>query len=593
MACAAAALVGGELASARAADADPAAPVAVPAYRQADTIAVLKVEGIIDRVTLASLERRIAAAQDAGAQAIVLDIDTPGGELTATLDICNLLKDRSETPANTVAWINDTAYSAGTIIALACREIVVAPNSTFGDAAVVTGDPIIGLHQLAVEERAKLQGPILREIVESAREKHYDEHLVQAFVRVRTQLWLIRNVETDDKLVVNAPEIEALFGDVANIPSDAITPGARGVLPRHSDVTMEIDRIEEYGELPPAERTKQEQFIEELKPIRTLPPPEEAGDWEIVGRIVSSDELLTLKPDEAKFYGLATATIANDDELKQFFGAKTLLRYNEGWTDAMVRFLIHPVVRLVLIVIFLVSLFIELAAPGLGVFGGTALIALLLLVGAPAMVQLAEVWEIILIGAGIVLILAELFVIPGFGVAGLAGAACLLVGMVATFVGRDLSSPASESQLTTGIVTTITALFLSGAGIWVASRFFHTSPLFRRLMLTTELAATGAGRDGLRAGESYGVLEAIGQPETYGLALGDQGTATTTLRPAGRARFGDTVVDVQSVGSFIEAGTPVVIVNAGRHVIEVDVVDEDSMTSPGEISENEIREDQA
>ena len=104
--------------------------VAVPAARQANTVAILPVTGEIDSITLRSLERRLREASRAGASAVVLDLDTPGGEMLATLDICHLI--RTEAPANTVAWVNPKAFSAGTIIALACRETLVHPEGVFG-----------------------------------------------------------------------------------------------------------------------------------------------------------------------------------------------------------------------------------------------------------------------------------------------------------------------------------------------------------------------------------------------------------------------------------------------------------------------------
>ena len=82
-----------------------APPTAVPAYRQANKVAVLTVHGAIDGITLRSLERRVRQARDDGADAIVFDIDTPGGALDATLDICHLI--RTDAPANT----RDTACS--------------------------------------------------------------------------------------------------------------------------------------------------------------------------------------------------------------------------------------------------------------------------------------------------------------------------------------------------------------------------------------------------------------------------------------------------------------------------------------------------
>jgi membrane-bound serine protease (ClpP class) len=77
----------------------PAAATAVPAYRQATTVAVLIVHGAIDGITLRSLERRVRQARADGADAIVFDIDTPGGALDATLDICHLRRSAPSAPS--------------------------------------------------------------------------------------------------------------------------------------------------------------------------------------------------------------------------------------------------------------------------------------------------------------------------------------------------------------------------------------------------------------------------------------------------------------------------------------------------------------
>jgi membrane-bound serine protease (ClpP class) len=184
----------------------PAAPTAVPAYRQANTVAVLTVHGPIDGITLRSLERRVRQAKADGADAIVLDIDTPGGALDSTLDICHLI--RTESPANTVAWINPKAYSAGTIIALACREIVVGPNSAFGDAA-----PISPFGPIPITERAKVESPLLTEVIDSARTNHYDEKLVESFIGVGVELWMIEHKDTGERVFVDRAVVR--FADAA------------------------------------------------------------------------------------------------------------------------------------------------------------------------------------------------------------------------------------------------------------------------------------------------------------------------------------------------------------------------------------------
>ena len=132
---------------------------AVPAGRKADKVAIIPVHGPIDGVTLVSLERRLAEASEQGADAVVLELDTPGGSLDATFQILELI--RTEAPPNTIAWIRPKAFSAGTIIALATREIVTTPTGVFGDAAPIQALPMVGLQELPAAERAKIEAPLL------------------------------------------------------------------------------------------------------------------------------------------------------------------------------------------------------------------------------------------------------------------------------------------------------------------------------------------------------------------------------------------------------------------------------------------------
>ena len=90
-------------------------------------------------------------------------------------------------PPNTVAWIDPHAFSAGTV-ALACREIVIALGM-FGDSA-----PVSPLGPIPQTERAKIESP-LTEVVDLP-DATADERLVQAFVSLGIELWLLENAET-------------------------------------------------------------------------------------------------------------------------------------------------------------------------------------------------------------------------------------------------------------------------------------------------------------------------------------------------------------------------------------------------------------
>ncbi len=536
------------------------APAATPAYRQANTVAVLSIRDEIDRVTLRSLERRVRQAERDGAEAIVFDIDTPGGTVLATRDITHLI--RTEAPANTVAWINPNAYSAGTIIALACREIVVAPDAAFGDSA-----PISMFGPLPQAERAKQEAPILAEVIDSARRNHYDEKLVQAFVSVGVELWLIENKATGAQVFVDREEYHVVFGeDPPRQQTPVAAPQAKPGAHVSSRALPWFDHFAPMNELPvdPEALKRQIEFEQDLPSSRPLLTEADGGKWRLVRQVVPNDRLLVVKPAEAISYGLATTVIANDDQLKAYFGAQTLLRYDRSWSESLVRFLTNPIVMGVLILIFVVCLLIELAAPGVGVFGATAFVSLLVLLGAPWLAGMAQWWEIMLIMLGLLLVAAELFVIPGFGVAGVLGALCLLVGLVGTFVSGDLRTPTGQSELVVGLVATLTSLFAAGVVLWLVARQLETLPVLGKFVLKTELGATDTGE-----GAGLGLLEAMGHARRA-LEPGDLGVAATDLRPAGRANFEGRPVDVKSVSTYIERGSPVRVVSVGRFVIEVE-----------------------
>lgn len=535
-------------------------PVAVPAYRQANRVAVLTIDGEIDRVTLTSLERRVARAVKEGADAIVFDIKTPGGELSATLDICHLI--RTECPANTVAWINPQAFSAGTIISLACREIVVAPEATFGDAAPIQA-PAGFLMQMAPTERAKIEAPLIAEVVASARRNHYDENLVRAFVSVGVELWLIENIQTGDRICVDRAEYQTVFNEdpPARITSNA-APMVSGQRLRPK-LPFSIEPPAAGPLVDPAEITRNIELAQTLPPREALTEADR-GQWKLIAQVDSADQLLTVKADEAVFYGLASAVIANDQQLKAYFGAKDIARYDASWSEGLVRFLCSFWVRAILIVVFLVGLFVELAAPGVGVFGAAAGVALLLLIGAPALAGLAQWWDILLIIAGLVLVLAELFLIPGTGIPGAIGVVCLLVGLVGTFVSGDIGSAQGQSELWTGLLGTLMSVFVAGMVMWFVSKHIHSMPYLNRIVLNTELSSAGN-----QFGSAAGLLESMGEPAAK-LRVGERGLAETDLRPAGKAAFDGRLLDVQSSGGYIDKGSPVRIVSIGRLMIEVE-----------------------
>jgi membrane-bound ClpP family serine protease len=532
-----------------------AAPqVAVPPSRQATAVAIVPLHGEVDAVTRASVERRISEAASRGAGAAVIELDTPGGDLAATLDLCLWVKDRAPIPV--WAWIRPQAYSAGTIIALACRGILVAPGAAFGDAAPIAAIPGLGLQPLPAAERAKIEAPVLAEVVDSARRRGHDETLVRAFIVAPEEAWLLERDDGSERIFVGRPEFRDAFGTdppstrvraavPATIdPGPAVRPFADLSLRRGADDgprnDEERDRMVEDQQLRPA--------------VRARLTPADAASWRVVTQVDGPDELLVLHEPEAIASGLAIRRIADERELRDWFGATASVRIEENWGDALVRLLTSWPVRLLLVAVIVGGFIVEMAAPGLGWFGGAATVALLLLLGGPALGGVTAWWPLLLVAAGAALVAVEVFVVPGVGIVGFAGGACALVGLVGGFVDAPLDTAQGRSDLAAALGTIAGGGILAGAGAWAVMRALPRSIAARAVVLDTAVGGTGAPDRAAHAG----------------IAAGTEGTAITPLRPVGKVSVGGAVLEATAVGGMVEAGRPVTVVRSTPYALEVE-----------------------
>ena len=509
-----------------------------PNYRQASNVVVITIDGAVDSLTAQSVERRLNEAKDA--DAIVFELNTPGGDLMSTLQICYQIKNNST--ANTVAWIRPHAFSAGTIIALACREIVIAPNGMFGDAAPVniTGTPI------PTAERAKIESPVLAEVIDSARRNHYDERLVEGFVSVGIELWLLQNVETDEIICVNSNEYQSIFNEV---PPNEFTPIATG----NEDDQNNFTPL--FGKLAPSskpENTPDEQFVQQLPSSRKQIANENVNSWKLIKQIVPKDRLLTLKPGEGKQYGLIKTTIKNDTELKGWFGATEITRLHTNWSERFVSLLISWPVRLALIALFVICIVTEFMTGSSGTFGIAGSICMALLMGAPWIAGLAQWWDVLLVFIGLLFIVCEIMVIPGTGFTGLIGVTFLFVGMVGSFISGDLNSAEGQSQLITGISTVGGGVCIAGVAIWFFINKFGNSPTLNKLVLEDELHSKTTTQ--------------------LKLTVGMHAVAATDLRPSGKIMIDEQIFDATTTGSWISEGAAVCIIETGL-TIEVEEIE--------------------
>ena len=279
----------------------------------------------------------------------------------------------------------------------------------------------------------------------------------------------------------------------------------------------------------------------------------------VVKGVSDSGKILTFTPHEAMQHGYCDGIAENVPEVIRAEGITDyeLHEYRPSTLDSVIGFLINPIMQGLLIMVIIGGIYFELQTPGVG-FPFAAAVAACLLYFAPLYLEgFANYVEIILFGVGLILLLLEIFVIPGFGVAGILGIVCIVASLALSgiddfafeflpdFVGAIIRS------LFFVISCSLISIF---ASIWLSRKLFGS----RRLNFA--LHAEQKVEEGF-----------VGVDMTVKEEVGKEGTAFTDLRPAGKVEIGDDVYDaVSNTGAFIQKGTKVKVIKyqAGQVYVE-------------------------
>ncbi len=253
--------------------------------------------------------------------------------------------------------------------------------------------------------------------------------------------------------------------------------------------------------------------------------------------VIEKGKLLTLTTEEALKHKVADfrADTLESALEKLGLGGAQLRRASPNWAENVVRFLTHPVISSLLITIAMLGIIIEIRTPGFGVPGGLGVASLALFFWGHWLVQLAGWEELLLAAAGVILLAIEVFVIPGFGIAGVLGIVAILAGLILSLVGAGDTSEVILMAAGRVIFSLMIALMAS----LVILRFLPRLPFGRQLILER----------GLAAAKGY-----ASAPESDAQWLGKRGRASSPLRPAGIAEIDGQRVDVVSDGELIDAG---------------------------------------
>ena len=288
-------------------------------------VAIIEIDGpIFYDNQLDSLKRRTDRAIKDGADLIVFDLDTPGGRLDLALDISAYIR---KLPVPTVAWVDDQALSAGILIGSACDELVMSKASLTGDCA-----PIIPGENLSPTERAKALSPLLAEFRANAADNYNgpttsDYAIFHAMCALGVEVYQVRHKITGEVRLISQADYAVMVDGQSPID-------AAGIGQNNNSALSAPDELEQVG-----------------KPIVTVTDASEIGQWELIKQVHDGSTLLTMNEIEALDAGLSRATVSSESDLKTLYGAGSVDRYEETWSESLVGFLVHPVVRACLLLL--------------------------------------------------------------------------------------------------------------------------------------------------------------------------------------------------------------------------------------------------
>ena len=275
-----------------------------------------------------------------------------------------------------------------------------------------------------------------------------------------------------------------------------------------------------------------------------------------IPNLVDTGKVLTLTAQEAMKWGYCEGIAESPDEvITRYLGYSDyrLVSYTPSWLDDVKGFLLNPVFQSFLIILIIGGIYFEMQAPGMGFPSVVALVAAVLYFAPLYLDGLAANWEILVFVIGLMLIAVELFVLPGFGVAGIGGIVLVTGGLIMALLDNtnfDFRGVSAE-RWGEAVLTVLAGLVLGFvAMIWLSHKIGRRG-IFRRVALVADLE------------------EAVSSPDLSAL-VGQEGIAVTVLRPSGKVRIGTEWYDGVSEAGFIEKGSRVKVLrfeNAQLYVV--------------------------
>ena len=206
------------------------------------------------------------------------------------------------------------------------------------------------------------------------------------------------------------------------------------------------------------------------------------GTWfrdpAIAEKMVDTAGVLSFTPDEAIEARYCEGKAGSIDEVIEHIGLEEceIVHQELSPLEKFILLMMSPLLQGIFLMMIIGGIYFEIQSPGLGLPSIIALIGAVLYFSPLYISGLALNWEIVLFILGLILLAVEIFVTPGFGVAGVLGAILSLTALIFAMIDNDtlyfegkLNLRAFLEPCAIVLVSTVTALILS---IWGAARLY-------------------------------------------------------------------------------------------------------------------------
>ncbi len=276
-----------------------------------------------------------------------------------------------------------------------------------------------------------------------------------------------------------------------------------------------------------------------------------------IPNVNDSGKVLTFTADEAikNLYcdgkAESVAEVLKSENISNY----SIHKFEPSLIDRIIGFLLHPAVSGVLILAMLGGLYFEMQHPGIGLPLILAVIAAVLYFAPHYMEGLAANWEVLVFFIGMILIALEIFVIPGFGITGIAGIVMVIFGLTFSLInneGFDTTISGTEYLVQSLAIVIASMVIMLLLFIFTGGRMLQ-SKAFKKIIL----------QDAMASSEGYHSIDI-----DYNSLVGKTGTAHTDLRPSGKINIDDVIYTASAEsGYIIKDKTIKVIKNEGLTIV--------------------------